>query len=120
MVVLMTRGSVSVKNGRHMTVMPESIGVNGWQKQPPCPYIVLVFITMITTIGSTVLALHIVNHITTFRDLEVCHAWCNQTINWPNGEGRSTVLVHSQYKVHSPKHHAVLFDRAEKTEKTSG
>ena len=96
-----------------MTVMHESIGVDGWQKQPPCPYIVLVFITMITTIGSTVLALHIVNHITTFRDVEMCHAWCNQTVH-TNAYASTGKAV-----VHCPKRHAVMFHRAGPAEKTN-
>ena len=75
--------SVSVKtNGRGMTVLYELDDF----EQPPCtclPYIFLVLVVTITSIGSTALAMHMMQNTPTFQNVDVCHAWCDQSVKGP-------------------------------------
>jgi hypothetical protein len=84
-------------------------GMNDFQ-QTHCslllPYIYLVIIVMITSIGSTSLALHVLKTTPTFQTVEVCHTWCDQTIKVPR-TNQSVVVAYTA----TPKRPPMFYKR---------
>jgi hypothetical protein len=87
-------------------------GINDFQ-QTQCslllPYIYLVIIVMITSIGSTALALHVLKTTPTFPNVDVCHTWCDQTMKLP--KMNQSMAANTATVVRAPKRPPSFYKR---------